>query len=99
MPNETFDPLPAANMSFLTDAQTFWQQELQKTLGRFIGRPWVYSGGLHGTIGSMVSPLFTTEAFTEMGTRLTGDGAGGAVAIDYAAMGANATADLCWVIL
>jgi hypothetical protein len=104
MPNEPVLPLPDDNATFLSDLRTFLAGEIPEILGRYFPGDWVFSGGLHGTAAGMVSPAFATEAFTAApvsggpANRVTADGQGGVMAIDYAAVGA-ATNDLVWVAI
>jgi hypothetical protein len=108
--NEPITPVPVQNASFYTHLQTFLRGELAAIL-RTLSPPAAYvaSGGLHGISGSGPSPLlcttapFALEAFTTDANRITADGGGGPVSIDYEApnIGANCAnpgSDVCWVV-
>lgn len=100
--NETVNTLPANNANFMTSAQAFWKNELAGILGRYQSDGWVYSGGSHATGGTCTSSAFATEAFTNAGQRVTGDGASGAVAINYSTVGCNCSnpgSDIAWVAI
>lgn len=104
--NEPVHPVPNATSStFNTRNQTFLQQELPAVLSRYLPTPrgLVLSGGLHAPAASCTSALFSLEAFTTAGNRITADGAGGTASINYAApaIAANCTTpgtDVCWVV-
>jgi hypothetical protein len=97
--NETINTIPnAALVTFQTLGNLFWDNELPAIMSRYLPGRFVRSGGLHGTSGSRVTAAFATEAFTELGNRVTADNLGGAVSIDYGAMGASGTVT-CWTII
>jgi Pectate lyase superfamily protein len=87
--NEPVHTLPAQNATFMPDLQTYLKRELASILMRLspVGR--VVSGGLPATSGSCTSPAFATEAVTNQGNRVTANGSGGAVAINFGTQGAN----------
>ena len=87
--NETINVLPDSNKaSFRTDSQNFWKNELPDVLGRYLGVGFIQSGGKHNIGASCTSNAFSVEAFTDQGNRVTADGNGGAVAINYSTVGA-----------
>lgn len=98
--NETITPLPAQqpNASSYTQTRTFLRDELPAVLSRYGRTDFVVAGGYHAGSATMISPAFATEAFTSSANRVTADGNGGAVAINYSTAGC-ATTDTAWVII
>jgi hypothetical protein len=93
--NETINTLPDSNKaSFRVDSQNFWKNEIPNILHRYAEKSFVYTGGIHGPSSSCSSAPFSLEAFTNAGNRVTAN----AVSINYAAIGANCSSDVCWVI-
>jgi Right handed beta helix region len=86
--NETINILPDSNKAtFRTDSRNFWQNEMPDVLGRYLERGFISSGGIHGTSASCTSPQFSFEVFTDQGNRVTADGAGGPITINYITVG------------
>ena len=87
--NDTFNTLPDSNVAtFPTNSQIIWDHEEAQREGR-AHTPFIYSGGLHATSGSLTSPAFATEAFVPERVNQS------STAITYNAI-AN---DVCWTII
>jgi hypothetical protein len=74
--------------SFATQMREYLEHEIPQHLGRLAGRM-VWSGGIHGTAGGLVSGAFATEAFVPERVNQT------STAITYVA----AATDTCWTIV
>jgi hypothetical protein len=86
--NETINILPDSNKaSFRVDSQNFWKNETPDILGKYLKHGFISSGGSHITSASCTTQPFSFEVFTEQGNRVTADGNGGAVSINYATAG------------
>lgn len=98
--NEPVTTLPSAipNASSYAQTRTFLQQELPAVLSQYFEQGFVVSGGTHATAAGMVSAAFSTEAYTELGNRVTGNGSGGPTSINYSAVGCDTT-DTAWVVI
>lgn len=98
--NESVNPVVPVpfNSSMPNTLKTWQQREIAAISGRLIPTGWVYSGGIHATAGSTTSAAFATEAFTNLGNRVTANSAGGTASINYAAAGCAAS-DTAWVII
>ena len=61
--NDSFNTLPdAGTASFRSQSQTFFDYEAASLAGRHLS-PFVFSGGIHTTSGSLISNTFATEVF------------------------------------
>lgn len=103
MSSQSVTPLPGASPTVTSydEIRTWMAQELAAIFRRQLVEGWIRSGGVHGTSGTLVSPAFATEGFTSYGNRVTADGAGGSVAIDYGDpnLGVNPSSDTAWVVI
>lgn len=103
--NETVNPVPNLSVSgSATVLRTFDRSELPAIQSRLQPVGWVVGGGVHATSGTCTSATFATEAFTSSGNRVTANGVGGSVAIDYSAVNlgcncANPGSDTAWVAI
>ena len=106
--NEVINSLPNQNNSFMSNARTFWQNELPDVLGRYFPLGWVHSGGTFtaAQTSGVNSPAFSVEAFTSSGNRVTATGvgspatgSGGSASISFNSTVGCAATDIAWVIV
>ena len=99
--NEPINTLPDSTSSFMSTGRTYWRDELANVLGRYFTHGWIDSGGTftwQQTQG-VISPSFSTTAFTSAGKRITANGSGGAAAITFDANVGCSSTDTAWVII
>lgn len=103
--NETVTSLPGQqpNAQSYADTRTFLKQELPAILAKYFPYGFVFSGGLPATAGTCTPLAISLDAFTSANNRVTADGAGGTVAIDFSAANigcncANPGSDTAWLV-